>query len=67
MPEQKQLFKSHQELIRLKMDRVNSVQAELQATINLVAVELGIDPSETWKLMPDLTVFEKIEAQAEKK
>ena len=59
--ERKELFKSQQELLRLKMAQAQAVQADLQATLNTVAVELGIDPKEKWQLTPDGIAFEKVE------
>ena len=67
MMERKELLKSQQELIRLKMAQINAVQAEAQATVNLIAAELGIDPNEKWNLSADGKFFEKVESPEEKK
>lgn len=59
--ERKGLLKSQQELVRLKMAQVSAAQIEAQATVNLIATELGIDPKEAWTLSPDGAFFEKQE------
>lgn len=59
--EQKKILKSQQELIRLKVAQAQGAQAALQATINQVALELGLDPEEHWRLSADGTAFEKPE------
>ena len=64
--ERKELLKSQQELLRLKMGQVNAAQADLQATLNTIASELGIDPNEHWTLSPDLTRLEKMEPPTKK-
>jgi hypothetical protein len=62
MSEQKLLLHSHRELIRLKLAQAQAAQADLQTTLNTVAVELGIDiKNELWRLTPDGTAFEKAE------
>jgi len=60
--ERKELLKSQQELVRLKLAQA---RADFQATINTVASELGIDPSEKWVLSPDFAYFEKPEPSKE--
>jgi hypothetical protein len=57
--ERKELLKSQQELIRLKMGQANAAQAEMQATVNLIATELGIDLNEKWNLTEDGAAFVK--------
>lgn len=64
--ERKSLLKSHQELVRLKMAQLNAFQAEVQATVNLIASELGIDPNEKWSLSEDGSMFVKVEPPKEK-
>jgi len=65
--ERKELLKSQQELIRLKIGQVNAAQTELQATLNIVATELGIDViKELWKLTSDGVAFEKVEQEKRK-
>jgi len=64
--ERKALLKSHQELIRLKAAQANAAQTEMQATVNLIASELGIDLNEKWNLTEDGTAFIKVEPPEEK-
>ena len=59
--ERKELLKSQQELIRLTGARVNAVQVEAQAIVNMIAAELGIDLNEKWNLSADGKFFEKVE------
>jgi hypothetical protein len=61
----KDLLKSQQELIRMKILAANQAQADLQATVKIVAGELGIPPTETWRLSADGTMFEKLEPPKE--
>jgi phage terminase small subunit len=62
----KGLLKSQQELFRLKQAQAQAAQADLQATLNTIASELGIDPNEHWTLSPDLTRLEKMEPPTKK-
>ena len=64
--ERKELLKSQQELLRLKQAQAQAAQADLQATLNTIASELGIDPNERWTLSPDLTRLEKMEPPTKK-
>lgn len=57
--ERKQLLKSQQEFLRMKLGQAHAAQAEAQAALDLVAAELSIDPSEKWTLTQDLLYLEK--------
>ena len=59
----KPLLASQRELIRIKQAQAQAVAADLQATINSIAIELGINPDENWRLTPDLAAFEKPETK----
>lgn len=61
--ERKELLKSQRALMQIKVAQADAAQAEAQATINLIASELGIDPKETWRLTPDGAAFEKPEPE----
>ena len=54
-----ELKKSHLELIRLKGASLQSAQAELQATLGVIAEELGIAPEDSKNWTFDGKGFEK--------
>ncbi|MCD6194276.1 MAG: hypothetical protein J7L26_12565 [Candidatus Aminicenantes bacterium] len=74
MTQKVKLMESQRELLRLKRLIVQDAirlaeqkQAELQRTIETVALELGIDvEKETWRLSDDYEYLEKIEPPKEK-
>lgn len=55
MEEKKKLLISQKELLNLKSIAIKQAEIEYQETLNLIAVELGVNPQELnlWKL--DLT------------
>ena len=59
----KELLKSQRALIALKVAQADAARAEAQATINLVAEELGLDIKDEWRLAPDGSAFEKADAK----
>jgi hypothetical protein len=59
--EQKALLKSQRDIIAIRLTQAQAAQNEAHAAINNAAIELGIDPKETWTLSPDLAYFEKAE------
>lgn len=68
MAERKKLLDSQRELIRLKREKINEALAmaemrknELQASVNLIATELGIPEGEqNWRLNKTDDYIEKI-------
>jgi len=59
--ERKELLKSQRELIAIRLAQAQAAQSEFQATLNQVALELGIDPNEKWRLTDDGAFFERQE------
>ena len=62
--ERKELLKSQRDLLIIRMGQAQAAQAEVQATINQIATELGLDiVKETWRLTEDGAAFVKVEPE----